>query len=97
MRKNVEIDSWTLWSNRRNLGMELDMRLKVSINRTWPAQKLGLPPDEDRWAAYNGSFTAEDHILPSLLTEIKQGHAFCCTLGECLGPCCGTWCAVIRG
>lgn len=41
--------------------MGLDMRPKVSINRTWPAEKLGLPPAERRWGKYNGSFVAEEH------------------------------------
>jgi hypothetical protein len=69
-----------------------DPRLRVSIHRRWPAQKLGLPPVEKRWARYNASFRAEEHTPESLLSELSKGYAFTAILGGCSGPCCGTWC-----
>ena len=72
--------------------MRLDSRLCISINRTWPAEKLGLPPAEKRWAKYNGSFNAEEHTSLSLLDQIAQGYSFTAVLGGCQGICCGTWC-----
>ena len=73
--------------------MESSVQFRVSINRRWPAQKLGLPPTETRWARYNASFKAEEHTPDSLLSEVVKGYAFTAVLGGCLGPCCGTWCA----
>ena len=86
------MDSWTGWSNPRSLAKGLDMRPKVSINRTWPAEKLGLPPAERRWGKYNGSFIAEEHTPISLLDQITQGYSFTAVLGGCQGACCGAWC-----
>jgi len=72
--------------------MRLDMQLMVSINRTWPAEKLGLPPAERRWGKYNGNFVAEEHTPISLLDQITQGYSFTAVLGGCQGICCGAWC-----
>ena len=72
--------------------MGLDMGFKVSINRTWPGQKLGLPPSEKRWTKYNGSFDAEEHTPASLLEQIARGYSFSPVLGGCQGSCCGSWC-----
>src|SRR5918996_5103046 len=65
----------------------------VSINRLFPGQKLGMPPEEKRWARYNSSFHEEEHTPDSLLVEIEKGHSFTCSLGRCQGLHCGTWCA----
>ena len=64
----------------------------VSINRFWPAQKLGMPPSERRWAGYNNSFVTEEHTSASLLEQIALGYSFCAVLGGCQGVCCGGWC-----
>jgi hypothetical protein len=69
-----------------------NLRFRVSINRRWPAQKLGLPPAEKRWARYNSSFRTEEHTPESLLMEVARGYAFTAVLGGCGGLCCGTWC-----
>ena len=74
--------------------MGLDMRPKISINRRWRAEKLGLPPAERRWGKYNGSFIAEEHTPVSLLAQIAQGYSFTAVLGGCQGPCCGSWCTI---
>jgi len=72
--------------------MVLSMGNIVSINRTWPGRKLGLPPSEKRWAEYNGSFVTEEHTPGSLLERIALGYSFCAVLGGCQEVCCGTWC-----
>jgi hypothetical protein len=69
-----------------------NLQFRVSINRRWPAQKLGLPPVEKRWARYNSSFRSEEHAPESLLREVSKGYAFTAVLGGCGGLCCGTWC-----
>jgi hypothetical protein len=68
--------------------MGLDLQFRVSISRRWPAQKLSLPPAETRWARYNASFKAEEHVPDSLLREVAKGYAFTAVLGGCLGLCC---------
>jgi hypothetical protein len=70
-----------------------NLQFRVSINRRCPAQKLGLPPVEKRWARYNSSFRAEEHTPESLLREVSKGYAFAAVLGGCQGLCCGSWCA----
>ena len=72
--------------------MEASVQLSISINRTWPAEKLGLPPAERRWGKYNGNFIAEEHTPISLLDQITQGYSFTAVLGGCQGICCGAWC-----
>jgi hypothetical protein len=67
-------------------------RFRVSINRRWPGQKLGLPPAETRWARYNASFRSEEHTPESLLREVAQGYSFAAVLRDCQDLCCGTWC-----
>ena len=64
----------------------------VSINRIFPAQKLGLPPSEQRWTKYNGSFVAEEHTPASHMEQIALGYGFSAVLGRCSGQCCGVWC-----
>ena len=70
----------------------MGLDLHITINRRWAAQKLGLPPDEKRWARYNGSFVAEEHTAFSLLEQVAKGYSFCAVLGGCQGQCCGAWC-----
>ena len=48
----------------------------VSVNRLWPAHKLGMPPSEKRWAKYNASFQAEAHTPASLLEQIALGYNY---------------------
>ena len=74
------------------VAVEASVQLSISINRTWPAEKLGLPPVERRWGKYNDSFVAEEHTPISLLDQITQGYSFTAVLGGCQGPCCGSWC-----
>ena len=74
------------------VAVEASPQLNISINRTWPAEKLGLPPAERRWGKYNGSFLAEEHTPISLLDQITQGYSFTAVLGGCQGACCGAWC-----
>jgi hypothetical protein len=69
------------------------VQFEVCINRLWPAEKLGLPPTERRWAKYNASFRAEVHTPESLLAQVAQGYSFTAVLGSCQGLCCRTWCA----
>jgi hypothetical protein len=64
----------------------------ISVNRLLPGQKLGMPPEEKRWARYNSSFHQEQHTPKSLLAEIEKGHSFTCSLGGCQGLHCGDWC-----
>ena len=71
------------------VAVEASPQLNISINRTWPAEKLGLPPAERRWGKYNGSFLAEEHTPISLLDQITQGYSFTAVLGGCQGTCCG--------
>jgi hypothetical protein len=73
--------------------MEHDCEFRISINRRYPGQKLGLPPGEKRWARYNSSFGEEEHTAWSLLREITQGYSFSAVLGGCQGLCCGNWCS----
>jgi hypothetical protein len=68
------------------------VRFQTSINRRWPAQKLGLPPAEKRWARYNSSFKAEEYTPASLLEQVAHGYSFTAVLGGCQGACCGFWC-----
>ena len=72
--------------------MVLDLQFRVSINRCLPGQKLALPPEERRWAQYNGSFGAEEHTPTSLLKQVSKGYSFTAVLGGCQGQCCGSWC-----
>jgi hypothetical protein len=76
--------------------MGQDVRIQVSINRQWPAQKLRLPPAEKRWARYNASFRNEEHYPESLLAEVARGYAFTAVLGGCQGLCCGAWCTSLE-
>jgi hypothetical protein len=69
-----------------------ELRFSISINRMLPAQKLGMPPEEKRWAKYNSRFKAEEHTAASLLQEIAQGYSFTSVLGGCQGLHCGGWC-----
>ena len=73
--------------------MELS-RFFVSINRLWPAQKLGLPPTEKRWAKYNASFRVEEHTPAIFLEQVASGYSFTAVLGGCQGSCCGNWCSI---
>jgi hypothetical protein len=68
------------------------VKFSISINRQFPGQKLGMPPEERRWARYNSSFRQEEHTPHSLLEEIKKGYSFTSTLGGCQGLHCGGWC-----
>jgi hypothetical protein len=72
--------------------MGLDLRIRISISRLYPGQKLRLPPAEKRWARYNANFRAEVHTAESLLMEVTRGYSFTAVLGGCQGLCCGTWC-----
>jgi hypothetical protein len=68
------------------------LQFRTPISRLYPAQKLGLPPSEKRWARYNASFKSEMHTPESLLAEVASGYAFTAVLGGCQGLCCGVWC-----
>jgi hypothetical protein len=68
------------------------LQFHTSISRLYPAQKLGLPPAEKRWARYNASFKPKEHTPESLLAEVASGYAFTAVLGGCQGLCCGVWC-----
>ena len=72
--------------------MGLNFQFRVSLNRQWAAQKLRMPPDETRWAEYNGSFVAEEHTPTSLMEQIAKGYSFTAVLSGCQGLCCGSWC-----
>jgi hypothetical protein len=69
-----------------------NITFSVSVNRLFAGQKLGMPPEEKRWANYNSSFHQEEHTPVSLLAEVEKGHAFTCALGGCQGLHCGNWC-----
>jgi hypothetical protein len=69
--------------------MGLDLQFRTSISRMYPAEKLGMPPAEKRWAKYNSSFRIEEHTPESLLSEVARGYAFTAVLGGCQGACCG--------
>jgi hypothetical protein len=78
------------------VAVEASAQLNISINRRWPAEKLGLPPAERRWGKYNGSFVAEERTPISLLDQITQGYSFTAVLGGCQGACCGAWCTKLE-
>lgn len=65
--------------------------IDISINRLFPGEKLGS--GDKRWKDFNGGFSRERHTIESLVSEIMQGHSFCCALGGCrLDHCGGRWC-----
>lgn len=70
------------------------VRFCMSINRSWAGEKLGLPPDEKRWARYNGTFMREEHTSASFLHQITEGYSFTAVLGGCSEQCCGAWCTI---
>jgi hypothetical protein len=39
-----------------------NITFSVSVNRLFAGQKLGMPPEEKRWANYNSSFHQEDTL-----------------------------------
>jgi hypothetical protein len=76
--------------HREGFGLESG----TSISRLYPAEKLGMPPAEKRWARYNSSFKPEQHSPESLLAQIARGYSFTAVLGGCQGLCCGSWCTI---
>ena len=75
--------------------MNSSPEIDISINRLFAGEKLGS--GDKRWKDFNGGFSWERHTIESLISEIKQGHSFCCVLDVCkLDHCGGNWCCPNR-